>query len=112
YGFPTDTEQGFPAQLKGIYTQASAMLANRGSPGTAGVTGGRGASVKRERSPRDRGCFAHVVARRDVGASGDGRPRPTGRRPWDLTGSGPARRGGVAFQLASCNYRSYQGGAS
>src|SRR5262249_2616367 len=36
---------------KGIYTPASAILSEKGAPGTAGVTGGRGARVKRERSP-------------------------------------------------------------
>src|SRR5262249_22368883 len=57
YGSPTDTEHGFPAQLKGICTEASEILPERGPPGAAGVADGSGASVRRERSPQ-RTAFA------------------------------------------------------
>src|SRR5215472_4397930 len=69
YGSPRDTEHGFPAQLKGICTEASAIVPKKGPSGAAGVAGGSGANLRRERSPGDRVCFAHVAPRRAVRAS-------------------------------------------
>jgi hypothetical protein len=44
YSSPSDSEHDFPAQLKGICTPASALLPEKGGPGTSGVPGGSGGS--------------------------------------------------------------------
>src|SRR5262249_56059479 len=69
YGSPTDTEHGFPAPLKAIWTEASEIFPEEGPPGVSGVAARAGpASGGRDR-PADRVCFAHVAPRRVFRAS-------------------------------------------
>jgi hypothetical protein len=68
YGSPTDTEPGFPAQLKGIGTEASEIFPEKDRLGRLASAAGAGTA--------DRVGFAHVAPRGDVRALGRlvGRP--------------------------------------